>query len=259
MHARLRPIGGRSGPGFSLYHDKECESQLTIAHAHGPDRALGLCTNPRSPGSNPASKQKVVYVRRPGRRRGTYALLDEDMFWECGTARVSMDCCVRAQTALAARPRSARLLTQPRVLLLERLCQSLRRVPYKGACSTQRQSAMLHTATKLFLAKVSSMRSVYLRVCGLCGQCGVRAPSLSACVSPPPHHHQPFLHDTQWLELRRLPPNSAPVRPILGSYCFSNVRRSNIHDISPQKKNSIRQQAGTVMNQMSQHESVAPK
>ena len=39
-----------------------------------------------------------------------------------------MDCCVRAQTALAARPRSARLLTQSRVLLLERLCQSLRRV-----------------------------------------------------------------------------------------------------------------------------------
>ena len=44
------------------------------------------------------------------------------------TARVSMDCCVRAQTALAARPRNARLRTQPRVLLLERLCQSLRRV-----------------------------------------------------------------------------------------------------------------------------------
>ena len=138
MHARLRPIGGRSGPGFSLYHDKECESQLTIAHAHGPDRALGLCTNPRSPGSNPASKQKVVYVRRPGRRRGTYALLDEDMFWECGTARVSMDCCVRAQTALAARPRSARLLTQPRVLLLERLCRSLRRV--RQRLSRQRAS-----------------------------------------------------------------------------------------------------------------------
>ena len=40
-----------------------------------------------------------------------------------------MDCRVRAQTALAARPRSARLRTQPRVLLLERLCQSLRCAP----------------------------------------------------------------------------------------------------------------------------------
>ena len=61
MHARLRPIGGRSGQGFSLYHDKECESQLSIAHAHGPDRALGLCANPRSKGAKPASKQKVVH------------------------------------------------------------------------------------------------------------------------------------------------------------------------------------------------------
>ena len=40
-----------------------------------------------------------------------------------------MDCCVRAQTAFAARARSARLLTQSRVLLLERLCQSLRCAP----------------------------------------------------------------------------------------------------------------------------------
>jgi len=74
MHARLRPVGGRSGQGFSLYHDKECESQLTIAHAHGPDRALGLCASPRSKGAKPASKQKVVHVRRPGRRPGTLAL-----------------------------------------------------------------------------------------------------------------------------------------------------------------------------------------
>ena len=40
-----------------------------------------------------------------------------------------MGCRVRAQTALAARPRNARLRTQPRVLLLERLCQSLRCAP----------------------------------------------------------------------------------------------------------------------------------
>ena len=62
----IAPSGGRSGQGFSLYHDKECESHLTIAHVHGPDRALGLCANPRSKGSNPASKQKVVHVRRRG-------------------------------------------------------------------------------------------------------------------------------------------------------------------------------------------------
>ena len=125
MHARLRPVGGRSGQGFSLYHDKECESHLTIAHVHGPDRALGLCANPRSKGAKPASKQKVVHVRRPGRRPGT---LPGRLVWAGRTARVSMDCRVRAQTALAARPRNARLRTQPRVLLLERLCQSLRRV-----------------------------------------------------------------------------------------------------------------------------------
>ena len=129
MHARLRPVGGRSGQGFSLYHDKECESQLTIAHAHGPDRALGLCSNPRSKGDKPASKQKVVHVRRPGRRPGTHALMAGRLVWAGRTARVSMDCCVRAQTALAARPRSARLRTLPRVLLLERLCQSLRCAP----------------------------------------------------------------------------------------------------------------------------------
>ena len=35
-----------------------------------------------------------------------------------------MGCRVRAQTALAAQPRSTRLRTQPRVLLLERRCQS---------------------------------------------------------------------------------------------------------------------------------------
>ena len=74
MHARLRPVGGRSGQGFSLYHDKECESQLTIAHAHGPDRALGLCTNPRSKESKPASKEKVVFLTRGGRPVGEYAL-----------------------------------------------------------------------------------------------------------------------------------------------------------------------------------------
>ena len=44
------------------------------------------------------------------------------------------------------------------------------------------------------------------------------------------------------LELRRQAGFPRTARPILGSYCFSNVRRSNIHDISPQKKNSIRQQ-----------------
>ena len=49
--------------------------------------------------------------------------------WAGRTARVSMGCCVRAQTALTARPRSARLRTLPRVLLLERLCQSLRCAP----------------------------------------------------------------------------------------------------------------------------------
>ena len=66
MHAQLRPIGGRSEPDFSLYNDKECESQLLLVHAHGPDRALGLCTNPRSKESKPASKEKVVSLRAAG-------------------------------------------------------------------------------------------------------------------------------------------------------------------------------------------------
>lgn len=74
MHAQLRPIGGRSEPDFSLYNDKECESQLLLVHAHGPDRALGLCTNPRSQESKPASKEKVVCLTRGGRPVGEYAL-----------------------------------------------------------------------------------------------------------------------------------------------------------------------------------------
>ena len=74
MHAQLRPIGGRSEPDFSLYNDKECESQLLLVHAHGPDRALGLCTNPRSKESKPASKEKVVFLTRGGRPVGEYAL-----------------------------------------------------------------------------------------------------------------------------------------------------------------------------------------
>ena len=74
MHTQLRPIGGRSEPDFSLYNDKECESQLLLVHAHGPDRALGLCTNPRSQESKPASKEKVVYPTRGGRPVGEYAM-----------------------------------------------------------------------------------------------------------------------------------------------------------------------------------------
>ena len=74
MHAQLRPIGGRSEPDFSLYNDKECESQLLLVHAHGPDRALGLCSNPRSKESKPASKEKVVFLTRSGRPVGEYAL-----------------------------------------------------------------------------------------------------------------------------------------------------------------------------------------
>ena len=70
MHAQLRPIGGRSEPDFSLHNDKECESQLLLVHAHGPDRALGLCTNPRSKESKPASKEKVVFLTRGGRPVG---------------------------------------------------------------------------------------------------------------------------------------------------------------------------------------------
>ena len=70
MHAQLRPIGGRSEPDFSLYNDKECESQLLLVHAHGPDRALGLCTNPGSKESKPASKEKVVFLTRGGRPVG---------------------------------------------------------------------------------------------------------------------------------------------------------------------------------------------
>ena len=42
MHAQLRPIGGRSEPDFSRYNDEECESQLILVHAHGPDGA-GAC------------------------------------------------------------------------------------------------------------------------------------------------------------------------------------------------------------------------
>ena len=72
MHAQLRPIGGRSEPDFSLYNDKECESQLLLVHAHGPDRALGLCTNPRSKESKPASKEKVVFLTHGGRPVGEY-------------------------------------------------------------------------------------------------------------------------------------------------------------------------------------------
>ena len=116
MHARLRPIGGRSGQGFSLYHDKECESHLTIAHVHGPDRALGLCANPRSKGAKPASKQKVVHVPPGAPSWHACAKWPGRLVWAGRTARVSMDCRVRAQTALAARPRNARLRTQPRVV-----------------------------------------------------------------------------------------------------------------------------------------------
>jgi hypothetical protein len=74
MHAQLRPIGGRSKPDFSLYNDKGCESQLSLVHAHGPDRVLGLCSNPWSKESKPASKEKVVFLTRGGRPVGEYAL-----------------------------------------------------------------------------------------------------------------------------------------------------------------------------------------
>ena len=89
MHAQLRPIGGRSEPDFSLYNDKECESQLLLVHAHGPDRALGLCSNPRSKGSKPASKEKVVFLTRGGRPVGEYALCNAALaqgglaLWPC--------------------------------------------------------------------------------------------------------------------------------------------------------------------------------
>ena len=57
-----------AGPSrISVYTTTEgCESQLSLVHAHGPDRALGLCTNPRSKESKPASKEKVVSLRAAG-------------------------------------------------------------------------------------------------------------------------------------------------------------------------------------------------
>ena len=65
-----------AGPSrISVYKTTEgCESQLSLVHAHGPDRALGLCTNPRSKESKPASKEKVVFLTRGGRPVGEYAL-----------------------------------------------------------------------------------------------------------------------------------------------------------------------------------------
>ena len=115
MHAQLRPIGGRSEPDFSLYNDKECESQLLLVHAHGPDRALGLCTNPRSKESKPASKEKVVFLTRGGRPVGEYAhvmpLQGGLALWPCAGVRPAggHHSRGRARIQRRARPRTRRI------------------------------------------------------------------------------------------------------------------------------------------------------
>ena len=66
-----------------------------------------------------------------------------------------MGCRVRAQTALAAQPRSTRLRTQPRVLLLERRCQPCAPEAEPTACFKIREVLGVSMCTEKMINKES--------------------------------------------------------------------------------------------------------
>jgi len=125
MHTRLRPASRhrkRVLPALERRGARLCKVTECIHLALGCPEG---CATPPSRGEQSLLRRKRLLTALAW--APSWHAIDrgeESSRSRARTARVSMGCRVRAQTALAAQPRSTRLRTQPRVLLLERRCQS---------------------------------------------------------------------------------------------------------------------------------------